>query len=232
MRIAKLTACPINPNNLHKPPKKCARYILRFLSLNLAAHCAPRLQQAKEKAQNYTSCVSTVAAAAVAQMRAVAKKWAARRTMARDGIIDANLHINAAFYPRRIPVAAATHTISHNKIIHTARAHFYLLPPDVLALFKCFVSKAFFMVCACVIPHAAGCRREKLKQTGWRRKERCWMLIAAAGSRARNVKLLCEISACSTSGNLFSWCSPRQHCLARPYRFVRQFFNNVRPCKK
>lgn len=74
---------------------------------------------------------------------------------------------------------------------HCARAHFYLLPPDVLALFKCFVSKEFFMmVCACVIPHAAaGCRREKLKQTGCRRKERCWMLIALAGSRARNVQL-------------------------------------------
>jgi hypothetical protein len=61
--------------------------------------------------------------------------------MPRDGIIDANLHINAAFYPRRIPVAAATHTISHNKIIHTLRESTFLFVTS-----RCFSSVQVFCV--------------------------------------------------------------------------------------
>jgi hypothetical protein len=153
--------------------------------------------------------------------------------MPRDGIIDANLHINAAFYPRRIPVAEQQHTQFHITKSYThcyARAHFYLLPPDVLALFKCFVSKAFFMVCACVIPHAAaaGCRREKLKQTGCRRKERCWMLIALPARQPR-AQCLTGRSACSTSGNLFSP-RPDTATLSRaPISFCAPVFQQCAP---
>jgi hypothetical protein len=66
--------------------------------------------------------------------------------------------------------------------------------------------------CCCRLP-----RREKLKQTGWRRKERCWLHdVNSPGIRDHHVAPL-EISFLC------------RHCLARPYRFVRQFFQQCAP---